>query len=440
VEDGPQFEPTELDEYVAAPDPAFAFDATPVAEEDLGTSIARAYRFTSQRWLTEAEVDEPLWQHWLVVYEPKETPIATGAIIVSGGSRSETPPSFASEVGLLSWLTRTVIAEIRNIPNQPLRFAAPDGSGYIAEGLKEDRLIAFAWARFLDTGNPLWLPRLPMVKAVVRAMDIVQKLKPDVRDFVVMGASKRGWTTWLTGAVDRRVIGIVPIVIDCLNLVPSFENHYAAYGFWAPAVAPYVEAGIMDRMEEPNFAELVRIVDPYSYRERLTLPKYIVNSTGDEFFTPDSWEFYYADLPGEKYLRYVPNTSHELEEQVAYDAISFFHAVANKTPRPEFTWGRESDGSLWLKCTTQPSSVKVWRAVNPDARDFRLSTVGAVWTSQPLTADASGVYRAQAEVPAKGWAALLIEAEFPNPSFGYPLRFTTGVSIVPDTRPYAGQR
>lgn len=30
---------------------------------------------------------------------------------------------------------------------------------------------------------------------------------------------QRGWTTWTTGAVDKRVIGMVPIVEDALNLV-----------------------------------------------------------------------------------------------------------------------------------------------------------------------------------------------------------------------------
>ena len=69
-----------------------------------------------------------------------------------------------------------------------------------------------------------------------------------IRRFVVAGASKRGWTTWTTAAVDRRVVAIAPAVIDALRVVPSFTRHWQAYGFWAPAVQDYVDQGIMSRM------------------------------------------------------------------------------------------------------------------------------------------------------------------------------------------------
>ena len=47
------------------------------------------------------------------------------------------------------------------------------------------------------------------------------KLK--IEKFVVSGGSKRGWTTWLVGIVDPRVMAIVPVVIDAAEL----RSHHA---------------------------------------------------------------------------------------------------------------------------------------------------------------------------------------------------------------------
>ena len=79
-----------------------------------------------------------------------------------------------------------------------------------------------------------------MTRAVVRGMDVIQKVADNINikinEFVIAGASKRGWTTWTTAVVDDRVIAIVPIVIDLLNVVPSFDHHWRCYGEWSPAI------------------------------------------------------------------------------------------------------------------------------------------------------------------------------------------------------------
>ena len=65
-------------------------------------------------------------------------------------------------------------------------------------------------------------PDFPMTRAVV-LMDVIQELtinniKPTDK-FFISGASKRGLDDWTTAAVDDRVVGIAPLVIDLLNVI-----------------------------------------------------------------------------------------------------------------------------------------------------------------------------------------------------------------------------
>jgi len=323
------------------------------------------------------------------------------------------------------------------VPNQPLVFAGE------TEERKEDSLIAYTWDKFLRTGDPKWPARLPMTKAAVRAMDTVTAFcdspaggNVKVDGFVVAGGSKRGWTTWTTAAVDKRVVAIVPIVIDVLNIEPSMLHHYAAYGFWAPSVGNYTDFHIMDWNGTPEYRALMKIEEPYQYRHRLTMPKFIINASGDQFFLPDSSQFYFDDLPGVKYLRYVPNADHSLKGSDAYETLlACYSAILNKLPLPQFSWSLEKDGSIRVTTKDAPSAVKLWQATNPDARDFRLETLGAKWQSTTLTDQGGGVYVGKVQNPAKGWTAFFVEFTFPSGSQSAPFKFTTQVRVVPDLLP-----
>jgi PhoPQ-activated pathogenicity-related protein len=328
--------------------------------------------------------------------------------------------------------TQSVAAELRNVPNQPLVFHQ-DG-----HERKEDDLIAYTWDQFLRTGDERWPARLPMTKAAVRAMDAITAFcasrdggRIPIEHFVVAGASKRGWTTWTTAAVDKRVIGIAPIVIDVLNLEPSMKHHYAAYGFWAPAVGDYVRRQIMDWIGTPQNRALARIEDPYEYRQRFTMPKLILNATGDQFFLPDSSQFYFDDLAGEKYLRYVPNTDHSMKGSDAWETLqAFYQSLLLQRPMPRFSWTLEPDGAIKVKATDMPKAITLWQATNPQARDFRLETFGPKWTSSPLTLD-HGQCVARLPEPPQGWTAFMVELTYDGPG-NRPLKLTTSVRVVPD--------
>jgi PhoPQ-activated pathogenicity-related protein len=296
----------------------------------------------------------------------------------------------------------------------------------------------------MDTGDPTWLPRLPMVKSAVRAMDTITDLmgsdkggKTVVKKFVVAGGSKRGWTTWMTGAVDPRVVAIIPAVIDVVNVRACMINHYSAYGFWAPAVGDYTRHKVHERMDTPRFAELLRIVDPYFYRDRLTMPKFIINSAGDQYFPPDSSKFYFDDLQGAKYLRYVPNTQHNLANSDAAESIqAFYHAVLKGSPLPRFSWKVQPDGLIRVETRDKPREVNLWQATNAKARDFRLVSIGPAYQKSALESAGDGVYVARVKAPAAGWTAFFVELVFDSGE-KVPFKFTTQVHIVPDVLPHS---
>lgn len=49
--------------------------------------------------------------------------------------------------------------------------------------------------------------------------DFINKtLSLSIEEFYVGGESKRGWTTWLTAAVDRRVKAAIPVVMDLMGM------------------------------------------------------------------------------------------------------------------------------------------------------------------------------------------------------------------------------
>ena len=432
----PGEERTPLDEYVAALDPSYSYKLVSTIPGDGVT--AYVLEMVSQSWLTTKEVDRPLWKHWVIITKPDEVKTSIGMLYISGGGNDSSPPDKIEQLtAQLAKGSHSIVTELKMVPNQPLVFAGE------TRRRSEDSFIAYTWRKFLETGDPKWPARLPMTKSAVRAMDTVTAFcasqeggKHTVDKFFVCGGSKRGWTTWTTAAVDKRVVGISPIVIDMLNIVPSFEHHWRAYGFWAPAVGDYVVEHIMKWSGSPQYKALMKIEEPFEYRSRYTMPKYIINATGDQFFVSDSSQFYYNELPGPKYLRYVPNGDHSLKgTDVPMTLLSFYNAVINQTKLPVYSWTVEKDDSLYVKTDQKPSAVKLWQATNPETRDFRVDKIGRVWKSETLEPQADGTYIGKVDKPEKGYTAFMVELTYPYPG-SPPFKVTTQVKVVPDVLPF----
>ena len=138
------------------------------------------------------------------------------------------------------------------------------------------------------------------------------------------------------------------------------------------------------------------MVEPYKYRDRLTLPKYILNSTGDEFFLPDSWQFYWDDLVGEKHLRYVPNSNHSMRDTDVIDSLdSWYHSVVYNVPLPRYSWRVSDTGTITLFSLDEPTKVLLWQATNESERNFTQAKIGRAYSSSEIRATAPGVYEIQ---------------------------------------------
>jgi PhoPQ-activated pathogenicity-related protein len=422
---------TALDRYVHAPDASYKWELV----NTIPGEGFKAYvlDLTSQTWKPPIEPDRTVWKHWLTIVVPDKVEYTTGFLYITGGNNNNKAPEKADQMIVdIATTTNSVVAQLNMVPNQPLNF--PDAK---TKDLTEDAFIAYTWDKFLRTGDEMWPARLPMTKSAVKAMDAVTEfMKQKVTTFMVAGGSKRGWTTWTTAAVDKRVVAIAPMVIDLLNNEKSFEHHYRAYGFYSPAVKDYENLDIMKWNGTPQMKALMKIEEPYEYRDRLTMPKYIVNAAGDQYFLPDSSRFYFDDLKGEKYLRYVQNTDHSLKNSDARDGlIAFYDAFLKKQARPKFFWKFEDDGSIKVTTVTKPSEVKLWQANNPEKRDFRLMSIGPAYKSTVLTEQKDGVYIGKVEKPEKGYTAYFIELTFPGGT-KYSMKFSTAVRVNPDTLPF----
>ena len=428
---------TSMSDYIESTKNEFSYDIQEVIYEENWTGYH--IKMISGEWLDSKKVDQVEWWHYVDIIIPKQTTSSTGIMFIDGGEKSEDYFRLDAQSIRNAIKTEAVIVNVSNIPFQPLNFLSSEQDSF-----EEDDLIAFAWNKFLKQGakqkDVEWLPRFPMTRAIVRAMDLAQEiiLQNDivVKDFVVSGASKRGWTAWTTAAVDSRVKAVVPMVIDMLNLVPSFENHYRSYGEFSPAVQEYVNYNIQDWLGTEEFKVLMSYIEPFSFIDKFTMPKYIINAGSDEFFSTDSWRFYYDKLPGEKIIRYVPNKNHSLDGRyLTEDLVSYFYRVINDIEIPSLSWNL-SDNKLIAELDYDGDyDVSVWTAKNDNGRDFRLWEEGELWEETSIGKLANNKYELNVNSNFKGYKATMIEFTI-DPESEFPLIISTGPFVFPEKYPF----
>lgn len=175
--------------------------------------------------------------------------------------------------------------------------------------LREDALIAYSFEQYLqDRAQPPLL--FPMVQAAATALNVLEN-EFGIHQVVVSGASKRGWTAYLLGALqDPRVRGLAPIVFDNLNMTAQIDGQMELWGDTSVRLDDYALRGLMEIVESPEGQQLVNAVDPFSYRTHLTLPIFAIVGSNDPFWRPDASRFYEEDMPGPFAVHRVPNMAH----------------------------------------------------------------------------------------------------------------------------------
>ena len=371
----PERTETALDRYIARPEKSYKWVETPELAETAGETDLR---LTSQNWQGKD------WTHRVQIFTPAKLEQPDAALINISYGGGSLPETFAGQA--LANATGAIVVNLFNVPNQPLY------------GKNEDDLIAYTFAQYLKTGDETWPLLLPMTKSVTQAMNALEEWsaknsETKIERFVISGASKRGWTTDLVGAVDKRVVGIVPIVYDNLNLNAQIPHQQQIWGKTSAMTGAYNDIGLFEAMQTPAGQKLVGIVDPYAYRGRLTMPKLFVHATNDPFWSHDSAQFYWPGLVGDNRLFEVPNVGHSLGNEVPAvvgSAAAWTKLILKGQSVPDVALQvDEGNGERKFSARTdgKPAKVRLWVA-DSDSRDFRQ----AKWRSVEMKKSESGDY------------------------------------------------
>ncbi|MBM4022357.1 MAG: hypothetical protein FJ284_08975 [Planctomycetes bacterium] len=401
--------------YADRPDRATHFE--PLGHGGLPGGEWLTGRLVSERWRGVE------WAHELSLVRPEQVAGGQMLLIIGGGTSDRLPRrgltrpgGQVQKIAELAMRAGLPAAYLGQVPHQPM-----------FDGLVEDALIAHTFVEFARTGDVTWPLLLPMVKAAVEGMTAASQTAHDrwgvdVEGFVLSGASKRGWTTWLSAAVDDRVGGLVPAVIDMLSLERHVALQRATFGGLSDQLADYAAQGMERLLGSPRGCDLVALVDPFSYRARIVQPKLIALGTNDPYWPLEACGLYADRLAGPRWLAYGPNESHTLaRDRLASLVVAMGRHVAGLEPLPEMAWDETDDG-VTVDCAADVARAVGWVAESP-GRDFR----DARWNVAHIDRAGDG-WRLPLATPAAGWRAGLVELHFARGPAT--LRLSSGVRVV----------
>jgi PhoPQ-activated pathogenicity-related protein len=357
------------------------------------TTHVKSYLLNSQKWPIDdnyQDVPSTTWLHKMYIYLPQKIIHKQALLFVAGGFNLDANgvQQFKSSKEYLDYQTiannnQAPVVVLEDVPNQFLQINNMPK--------KEDQIMAYLLKKVAE--NPFEYaylsPHLPMAKAVIKAMDATSEILAldniEINNFTLVGASKRGWAIWLASLADKRVSAIIPIVINVWDVQKNIMHICKSLTQCPYALKDYQQEGVLDIISADNITQLMQIEDPYNYLNLTSynndIAKYLINAAGDNFYAPDSAKFYFHQLHGQNYLRYLPQAMHYMQGNPISDYLgnnkvlnqavdNYWHFHLNNIALPEVSW-HFSEDKVQIHSSHVPKKAILWHSHNNEMRDFR---------------------------------------------------------------------
>jgi PhoPQ-activated pathogenicity-related protein len=203
------------------------------------------------------------------------------------------------------------------------------------------------------------------------------------------------------------------MVIDVLNMPVNVDYQKKVWGDYSIEIEDYVKLGIAQQFGTPGGNDLVKMIDPYSYRKTLTMPKMIFMGTNDPYWPVDAVKNYIDDIPGDNHICYTPNAAHDLGDKVkAFATLSAFVGITltnGKYPICKYDVS-ENEGIVTLKIKSTPEILVdaiLWSAESKD-QDFR----DEKWSDTSLNSANKAEITVEVKKPASGFKAFYVDLKY----------------------------
>jgi len=409
--------------------------------------------FVSQSWHPEKTVP-PVWRHWLTLIIPNQRVKDIGMLVLTEGfSTNETPMSEISPYFIsLAVSSKSVVAILEGFPRDKVGIYETPAK---VVNLEPTEFVSWSLKQYFETYDPGWIVFCPLVKSVVRAMDAIQEfllknLRSEIplKEFVLCGDAPF-FVPWLVPSVDSRVIGLVSINASAFHLEQQIKRMFMDEISFPPLFAEMDDAGILPLLETEDGENLLKVIDPYSYRTSLQIPKLVVSIGNEQGYNlvplseqmnseipePVSWlmcphlqlsrEF--AFLPQQMLLNFLPSTHTPIYD--FKDTLRvFYHRILGQKNMPIFHWDFSPTGECTVKVSEEIIECRVWYC-SKDKRGDIFNLTNKDWKCKNLSEVAEGSYRTNIPLPLQQYTGAFVEVIFPS-LMGVPFPLTSNIHIL----------